>query len=274
MALSSEEETKAALVAANARCYALETKLGGLLMEHRGAQRKMAKELDGRVRAMDTLRGGVEAELRSLSADNARLRAALKDTCAAASHGGVALPVAAVAELSVDSEQLLNDHEKIKGGEKPVARESRSPSPFRRFSGRRAASPGRAAPPEPARDRNPRVAPSPSRAVTNTGHSTNALVAAAAATPVPVPAAASKAPMAFRRWADQSSSAPPSDGSVPPPPAPREVRAAATSGEGKESDERASNASREASKEAAAQKHAARLKAVRTSSRGKWGFSV
>ena len=259
-------------MAANARCYALETKLGGLLMEHRGAQRKMAKELDGRVRAMDTLRGGVEAELQSLSADNARLRAALKDTCAAASEGGVALPVAAVAELSVDSEQRPGDHEKAQGGGKPSTRESRSPSPFRRFSGRRAASPGRAAPNDPARDR-PRVVPSPSR-TSATGHSISAPVAAAPIPPVPAPAAASKGPMAFRRWADQSSTAPPSEGSVPPPPAPREIRAAAACGEGKEPNERASLASREASKEAAAQKHAARLKAVRTSSRGKWGFSV
>jgi hypothetical protein len=280
MALSSEEEAKAALVAANARCYALETKLGGLLMEHRGAQRKMAKELDGRVRAMDTLRGGVEAELRSLTAANARLRAALKDACAAAASGGAALPVAAVAELSVDAELQLPE------GDQRKARASRSPSPFRRFTGKRAVSPGRAAPvePAPAQDRT-RGVPSPSRAPA-TGHATIAPSAAIPPPPLPPPpsaasagapasAAASKAPvpMTFRRWTEQGS-AQPLGGSMPPSPAPREG-GATTNVEVKESDgDRLLLASREASKEAAAQKHAARLKAVRASSRGKWGFSV
>lgn len=132
-------------------------------------------------------------------------------------------------------------------------RVSRSPSPFRRFSGR-AASPGRVASPPATPDDSASRLPTPSslrraaqerapeRAQPWTPEARESEVASSArdARTVRPPA-----------YGDEV--APPPEPPVNPVPDPQD---------------------RTASREAAAQKHAARLKAVRTSSRGKWGFSV
>ena len=296
MTLSSEEEAKAALVASNTRCHALESKLGNMAMEHRSAQRKMAKELDVRVRGMDSLRSGVEAELRSLNARNRRLRAALEATCDAARGAGVEPPLAAVAELSAEDQghapaspltsstdaalaaaadkQLSVGGQERPGRAKESPRSSRSPSPFRRFMGKRATSPTRA---ESAAEPPPPPAP-PGGAV---------IGVAFQRAPNPAP---------FRRWSGSQAEKPASpalqrpaegsgdamhvkcrEGTRPSTPTSRESAAAAmtpvaTAKEGGVADLLQDR--RNASRDAAAQKHQARLRAVRTSSRGKWGFSV
>ena len=330
MTLTSEEEAKAELVAANARCYALETKLGGLAMEHRAAQRKMAKELDSRVRNMDSLRAGVDAELRGLKGSNKRLRGALAAACAALAAASIDLPAAAAAELSVGNEpeeprvrpapRLVAGLPMADGGPggnsggagarrsegpplrpkspeaqparrqqvessgndgqtaavaaarpaapDPESRDSKSPLPFKRFTGKRAVSPSRGQPPEPG-----------------------GMGGSAAAPPT---LAAPGAPMALRRWtgSDPRESARPVTptgraiqyAAGPPPPAGGSASGdgigagagagatAAVDGAGGMS--QMLQERRNSSRDAAAQKHQARLRAVRTSSRGKWGFSV
>jgi len=232
MAMASEDEARAAVVAANTRCYALETKLGALAMDHRAAQRKMAKDLDTKVRAMDKLRAGVEAELRGLHAANARLKRALQLACDAALAAGVSqIPIECEAELGTDdgrggAEALGETQQRVGLSRKEKSRGSRSPSPFRRFVGKRAASPQRVEDAEPA------------------------------AGGIGGGASFRRLPVGLEPSARGLNGRP----------------ATPTNEDGRVADLLAEK--RSSAKDAAALKHAARLRAVRGASRGKWGFSV
>lgn len=290
MESTSTNEVRASLMDANTRCMALETKLGGLSMDHRAAQRKMANELDSRVRAMDTLRSGVEGEVKTLKSKNERLHQILASVCDKMRSHGLEIPVEAVAEMgSEEAQGVPSEDNEEEGGRtgRSKTRNSRSPSPFRRFMGKRAASPSRTTP-NATQGEPPVVAP------------TNAPVDAGVAS-----AASKLKPVSFRRFASnngQENGTPEGSSSNQRPfeasgttvptstreasPSAAATRSAGTSGASSGVTDSTSSSGgksnmtdllqdrRNTSREVAAQKHAARLKAVRTSSRGKWGFSV
>jgi len=309
----SNDEIKLALTESNTRCCALETKLGGLSMEHRGAQRKMAKELDSRVRAMDTLRSNVEADVQTLKTKNIQLQQVLTNVCSILTSKGIEVPPEALVELAdrgvhEQKQQMMEtgDGSHMNEGDggggnnndrvgRTKSRASRSPSPFRKFMGKRAASPGR----------NPNNGVSSSSSVAS---STSSSGSDPTTTSDPSKSTKSAIP-AFRRWSTTPTN---NNGTVPPPQEANMGSSQGTSGGRETSPSSPSPISapprgssggggnvsgggttgdngsktgggtmtdllqdrRNSSKEIAAQKHAARLKAVRTSSRGKWGFSV
>lgn len=304
MDATSTNEVRSSLMDSNTRCMALETKLGGVSMDHRAAQRKMASELDSRVRAMDTLRSGVESEVKSLKNKNDRLYSILLLMSDQMKSHGLELPVEALAELGSEERQQgdgvgVGDGDEGDRTGRLKTRNSRSPSPFRRFMGKRAASPSRSAPTPPQPQKTVPSPPVPAPTAISTQPPPDAGV---------VSAAARLKPVSFRRFAptnneknDVSNQSRPvvesgvTSSTREASPSAAATRSSGSTGGGSTGgggsgvsggsvgDTNAAGKSnmtdllqdrRNTSREVAAQKHAARLKAVRTSSRGKWGFSV
>uniref|UniRef100_A0A7S2W3W8 Uncharacterized protein n=1 Tax=Rhizochromulina marina TaxID=1034831 RepID=A0A7S2W3W8_9STRA len=92
MATNEQTEATATAVAANARCYALETKIASMEVDHRSAQRKLARAMDKKLKEMEQERTRLELRADRLSHANKHLFMNLEGIHAAATNGGVALP--------------------------------------------------------------------------------------------------------------------------------------------------------------------------------------
>ena len=146
-----EADTKAALIAANTRCCALESKINALVIDHRAANRRLSRELSAEVRGLNTQRRGIEAEMNALHRRNRGLIQALRVLADAATHHGIALPAVAAAELGGYRDDAVDETSEDAASRSVEAtshsRGHRSPSkPFRPFVGKRAASPRRSLP--------------------------------------------------------------------------------------------------------------------------------
>ena len=224
---------------ANERCCSAEGKLSALIVENRSTQRKMARELEIHMRRFEAQRKDFEAELNALRGANESLKRAVREVAAAALLAGVELPAIAAAEIAIE-ESLVNSEIsthttmtiqhgqsiQVRLPDRVIPTESQdenthSPLPFRRFVGKRAASPVRS------------LASSSTNSVPDTK-----LTSSTADSMTKSSAVARKTTVVTPRGGD------PDD----------------------EIDTKR--------REAAQKKHAARLRAVRGSSRGKWGFSV
>ena len=239
----TREDPVAAAMSANERCCSAEGKLSALIIENRSTQRKMARELETHMRRFEAQRKDFEAELNALRGANESLKQAVREVAAVALLAGAELPAIAAAEIAIEESHVnseISTHTimtiqhgqsvqvrlpdkgiQTESQDEPRLQNTRSPLPFRRFVGKRAASPVRS------------LASSSTNSVPDTK-----VTSSIAGSMTKSSAVARKTTVVTPRGGD------PDD----------------------EIDTKR--------REAAQKKHAARLRAVRGSSRGKWGFSV